>query len=376
MTDMFRHITPLEIGGYFKRMGLESLSLDEKFDYLLATEDAFEAALEALIVSTESGGLDTASLEALGFEDIVSRQAKTDMPTVWMRMRQTFATVYLGRLDAMYDTVVGARKALYKYEKRVWESEQLIKRKKVSLSKEVHRGSLIALVNTFHNGLGITQNINGSIKDDTKMVRDVLLDFVTECLNQTDDISEQLAKGKGLDSKKYKHPIELFPKSYAGDDGQFLRGTGFKIKGDYDASLSGWAKFAQKGHIVMYESSDSKTNAFLRAIGGPELLSKGYPNDLEFTVKDIEKTIDQFREYLTILKEYEKLISYRKGRALGIMTRLKTSDRGHVDSAEAMAAIKVCGKAIDKPGVQVLKRSVRVTRNMGYLINRMAKFAK
>jgi len=58
------------------------------------------------------------------------------------------------------------------------------------------------------------------------------------------------------------------------------------------------------------------------------------------------------------------------------MTRLKTSDRRHVNSAEAMAAIKVCGKAMDKPGVQVLKRSVRVTRNIGYLINRMAKFAK
>lgn len=379
MTDAFRHIVKkdeVEIGGFFERMGLESLSVDEKFDYLISTEDAFEETLEALIAGTVSGGTDIASLEAMGFEDITSSQAKDGGGMVWKRLRQLFATIYLGRLDALHDVITDSRKSLTKYEERVWESEKLIKKKRVYLNEEVHRGSLIELVNTFHNGLGITQDINGSISDDTSMVKEVLLDFIPECLNQADKISEHVVKGDRLNSNKYKHPVEMFPKKYINENGPFLRGTGFRVKGGYDGSLSGWAKIVQKGHVEMYESADSKVNAVLRAFGVNEMMSKGYPNDLEFTVKDIEKTIGQFREYIKILKDYEKVISYRKGRVAGLMLRLKTVDSGHDDSAEAMAAIKVCGRAIDKPGVQVLKRSVRVTRNVAYLINRMAKFAK
>lgn len=366
------------IGGYFERIGMEDADLEDKFDHLETALESFEALGDLLVINEEAPSLEQFEpfLEGLGvsLEDIKTIEANNSWDIVWKRIKQIYATSLIGRFDMLYDTIASSRKALEKYEKRVNESEKLIKGKEVDLKNTEFRGTLIELVNTFSNGLGIHRDINGSISEDIEMVKFVLIDYTKVNIEQTRKATDEIVKGKSPKDSDYKHPVELFPKKYLKEGHPYLRHTGFVIKGNWDPSVKGWARLAQKGTVRLHTGAAVKVMNFQRFIGAAEEAGVGYPNDLKFTVKDIHKTIAQFREYLKILKDFEAEIKRSKASFKHLEKTLKNDT--NVNASDVAAFVKVSARTLKYPTAQTLRRSVPVIRNIGYLINRMAKVAK
>lgn len=402
--------------------GLESLyvAVENILESDAATKETAELIHYGLETHLTRYGLSVESISLESFGDDYRAYHEASLETIRDNINR-FAQSIVVPFQRLADTVQDAFKdhgVIIQRVRGVYDrAEKLFdEKKKKGFKYDTFLGSLQGFVDVYVTDRGFVRKLPEAMRKDLGMAQYVLTDYTKEMLAYADKLAGVLKSGDARSDQKFestvlskissfKHPADLFNRSYLSKGEPYLYSTGIKrvnrkqakvVKGKSgDKAYEKLAELATKDRITHFSKKLARdalkiiVAALVRTVSRDRVNAEGILFEdapiIELTEPEIRDLFKYGRQYLDLVEKFNnqgrqfELISTKLKDAMVSLETSATDALGTANRAalrQVQTWAQITHTAMSRVSLREARRSLLVTRATSRLMGRIAANAR